>query len=42
LGLLAHGREPKAPPLTQRGQTLEIALGTLADAAQLGRNLFLD
>jgi hypothetical protein len=42
LGLLAHGHDPKAPPLTRRGQTLEIALGALADAAQQGRNLFLD
>jgi hypothetical protein len=42
LGLLAHGREPKAPPLVQREQTSEIALAILADAAQEGRNLFLD
>jgi hypothetical protein len=42
LGLLAQGREPKAPPLVQREQTSEIALAILADAAQEGRNLFLD
>jgi hypothetical protein len=41
LGLLAHGREPKALSLVRRGQTLEIALGILADAAQQGTNLFL-
>jgi hypothetical protein len=42
LGLLAHGRQLQAPHLTRRGQTMEIALGTLADAAQQGKNLFLD
>ena len=42
LGLLAHGRDTKAPPLTPRNQPMEIALAILADAAQQGRNLFLD
>jgi hypothetical protein len=42
LGLLAHGRKPTAPTLTPRGGTLEMALAALADAAEQGRNLFLE
>lgn len=41
LGLLAHGRAPSAPQFPVRGQTTELALGILADAAQEGRNGFL-
>jgi hypothetical protein len=42
LGLSAHGRDLKAPSIARRNQTLEMALSILADAAQQGRNVFLD
>ena len=43
LGLMAHGRRPVAPALKPaHGTTMEAALAALADAAQQGRNLFLE
>ncbi len=43
LGLIAHGRRPVAPVLNlTHGTTMEAALAALADAAQQGRNLFLE
>jgi hypothetical protein len=42
LGLMAHGRMPVAPALIAHGTTMETALAALADAAQQGRNLFLE
>ena len=41
LGLLAHGRKPRAPFIKNHGSTMEIALGMLADAAESGRNLLV-
>jgi hypothetical protein len=41
LGLLARGRPAATPALDPRGGVLETALGTLAQAASEGRNLFL-
>jgi len=45
LGLGAHGRpnsNTDGTPLPMHGGVMEIALAALADAAQLGRNAFLD
>ena len=45
LGLGAHGRPnltANGTPLSMHGGVMEIALAALADAAQLGRNAFLD
>jgi squalene cyclase len=41
LGLLARGRPAPAPAVDPQGGVLEMALGTLAQAASQGRNLFL-
>jgi prenyltransferase/squalene oxidase-like repeat protein len=42
LGLLAQGHKPMAPDLPTHQTTLAVALAGLADAAQAGRNVFLE
>jgi hypothetical protein len=42
LALLAHGRKPLVPVLPSRGETMDLALAALAEAAGEGRNVFLE